>query len=56
VEAAAKLNISVSGVKFRVQRAREKLKDAFLDCCHFEFDRYGRVIDYYANCPECAAD
>jgi RNA polymerase sigma-70 factor, ECF subfamily len=56
VEAAAKLNISVSGVKSRVQRAREKLKDAFLDCCHFEFDRYGRVIDYYANCPECAAD
>ncbi len=55
-ELAARLNISVSGAKSRVQRAREKLKEAFLDCCHFEFDRYGRVIDYHANCPECAAD
>ncbi len=55
-ELAEKLNISVSGAKSRVQRAREKLKEALLDCCHFEFDRYGRVIDYYANCPECAAE
>ena len=55
-ELAGKLNISVSGAKSRVQRAREKLKAAFLDCCHFEFDRYGRVIDYHANCPECAGE
>lgn len=53
-ELAQKLGISVSGAKSRVQRAREKLKDAFLDCCHFEFDRYGRVIEYHANCRECA--
>jgi RNA polymerase sigma-70 factor, ECF subfamily len=53
---ADRLNISISGAKSRVQRAREKLKKAFLDCCHFEFDRYGRVIDYHANCPECAAE
>ncbi len=53
---ADRLHISLSGAKSRVQRAREKLKEALLDCCHFEFDRYGRVIDYYANCPECAAE
>ncbi len=53
---AARLHISGSGAKSRVQRAREKLKKAFLDCCHFEFDRYGRVIDYHANCPECAGE
>ena len=53
-ELAERLNISVSGAKSRVQRAREKLKEALLDCCHFEFDRYGRVIDYHANCPDCA--
>ncbi len=52
---AARLNISLSGAKSRVQRAREKLKAAFLDCCHFEFDRYGRVIESHPNCPECAA-
>jgi RNA polymerase sigma-70 factor (ECF subfamily) len=53
---AVRLGISLSGAKSRVQRAREKLKEAFLDCCHFEFDRFGRVIDYHANCPECAGD
>ncbi len=51
---AARLGISLSGAKSRVQRARQKLKEAFLDCCHFEFDRYGRVIDSTPNCPECA--
>lgn len=55
-ELAGRLHISLSGAKSRVQRAREKLKEALLDCCHFEFDRYGRVIDYYANCPDCAAE
>ena len=55
-ELAARLGISVSGAKSRVQRAREKLKEAFLDCCHFEFDRFGKVISYHANCPECAGD
>jgi RNA polymerase sigma-70 factor (ECF subfamily) len=53
VELASRLNITVSGAKSRVQRAREKLKEAFLDCCHFEFDRLGRVIDYESNCSHC---
>jgi RNA polymerase sigma-70 factor (ECF subfamily) len=54
VELAARLDITVSGAKSRVQRAREKLKEAFLDCCHFEFDRLGRVVDYHPNCEKCA--
>jgi RNA polymerase sigma-70 factor (ECF subfamily) len=54
VELAARLDITVSGAKSRVQRAREKLKEAFLDCCHFEFDRFGRVVDYHPNCEKCA--
>jgi RNA polymerase sigma-70 factor (ECF subfamily) len=53
---AARLNISLSGAKSRVQRARRMLKEAFLDCCHFEFDRYGKVIDSHPNCPECAGN
>ncbi|HAX71537.1 MAG TPA: RNA polymerase sigma factor SigZ [Anaerolineales bacterium] len=56
VELATRLNISGSGAKSRVQRAREKLKEAFLDCCHFEFDRLGRVVDYHPNCEKCARD
>lgn len=54
VELATRLDITVSGAKSRVQRAREKLKEAFLDCCHFEFDRLGHVVDYHPNCEKCA--
>lgn len=54
VELATRLDITVSGAKSRVQRAREKLKEAFLDCCHFEFDHLGRVVDYHPNCEKCA--
>ncbi len=53
-ELAERLGISYSGAKSRVQRAREKLKAMLLDCCHFQFDHYGRVIDYQQRlfcCP-----
>jgi RNA polymerase sigma-70 factor (ECF subfamily) len=53
-ELAERLGISVSGAKSRVQRAREKLKAMLLDCCHFQFDRRGRVIDYIPNCDCCS--
>lgn len=54
-EMADQLGLSVSGAKSRVQRARAKLKDAFLDCCHFEFDRFNRVIHYESHCSHCAS-
>jgi len=53
-ELAEKLGLSLSGAKSRVQRAREKLKTMLLDCCHFEFDRRGKVIDYQPKCSCCA--
>jgi RNA polymerase sigma-70 factor (ECF subfamily) len=53
-ELAERLGISLSGAKSRVQRAREKLKRMLLDCCHFEFDRLGRIIDYQPRCQCCA--
>ncbi|EFH86094.1 RNA polymerase sigma factor SigZ [Ktedonobacter racemifer] len=52
-ELATRLGLSFSGAKSRVQRAREKLKQVVLDCCHIEFDRLGRVIDYYSHCTCC---
>lgn len=53
-EIAQQLGISLSGAKSRVQRARKKLKELLLECCHFEFDRYGTVFDYYPrNCTKC---
>lgn len=44
---AGRLGISVSGAKSRVQRARARLKMLLLDCCHFELDRRGKVVNYY---------
>jgi len=54
-ELAQQLGISFSGAKSRVQRARERIKQLLLECCHFEFDRLGRVIDYQSRCSCCAA-
>jgi RNA polymerase sigma-70 factor (ECF subfamily) len=52
-ELAERLGLSFSGAKSRVQRAREKLKQQLLDCCHFELDRRGHVIDYQPRCHSC---
>lgn len=46
-ELAERLGISLSGAKSRVQRARTMLRDLLMQCCHFEFDRYGTIIDYH---------
>ena len=43
-ELAEKLNISYTGAKSRVQRARQMLKDAILKCCNYQFDKFGNVI------------
>lgn len=43
---ANKLGVSLSGAKSRVQRARRLLKQMLLDCCNFELDRFGNIIDY----------
>ncbi len=53
-EYAEKVGISYSGAKSRVQRARKLLKDLLMNCCHYEFDKYGTVIGIYpANCCCC---
>lgn len=44
-ELAEKLKISYSGAKSRVQRGREKLKELILNCCTYESDSYGNLID-----------
>jgi RNA polymerase sigma-70 factor (ECF subfamily) len=49
-----RLAISFSGAKSRVQRARAKIKQQLLDCCHFQLDHAGRIIDYQPHCACCA--
>lgn len=43
-EAAAMIGISVSGMKSRVQRGREKLRAALDACCRIALDVRGRII------------
>jgi RNA polymerase sigma-70 factor (ECF subfamily) len=45
-EVAERLNLSLPGAKSRVQRGRERLKRAFLDCCNLKFDYSGKPIDW----------
>lgn len=45
-ELARKLGISISGAKSRVQRGRIMLKEKFFECCKFQFDRYGNIVEY----------
>lgn len=52
-ELAERLGLSFSGAKSRVQRAREKLKQQLLECCHFELDRRSHIIDYQPRCHRC---
>lgn len=52
-ELADHLGISLSGAKSRVQRARQKIKDIMLACCHFEFDARGIIYDYREHCCCC---
>lgn len=51
---AEKIGISYSGAKSRVQRVRKMLKDILMNCCHYQFDKYGTVIGIYpVNCCCC---
>lgn len=54
-EIAERIGLSASGAKSRVQRGRKMLKESLLQCCHFEFDRRGNVIEYQVktDCTTC---
>ena len=53
---AQREGISLPAAKSRVQRARTKLKEELLACCHFELDRHGGIIDYYERCCSCRSE
>jgi RNA polymerase sigma-70 factor (ECF subfamily) len=54
-EFGERVGLSFSGAKSRVQRAREKLKQQLLACCHFELDSRGHVINYQPRCQCCSS-
>jgi RNA polymerase sigma-70 factor (ECF subfamily) len=46
-EAGTRVGVSISGMKSRVQRARNQLKAMLLRCCAVEVDRRRGVADYH---------
>ena len=52
-EISLKENISLSSVKSRIQRGRKKLKSALNECCKFELDKRGNIIDYISKQDDC---
>jgi RNA polymerase sigma-70 factor (ECF subfamily) len=53
VEAAARLGLSVPGMKARVQRARRQLRELLLECCHVELDRRRAVTEVKSRGGAC---
>jgi RNA polymerase sigma-70 factor (ECF subfamily) len=56
-ELASRWGISGTAAKSRVQRARRRLKEVLLECCHIEVDRRGNAIGYRpreGNCRSCS--
>ena len=51
-EAAVQIGLSLSGMKSRVQRARQQLKKMLLECCRVELDRRGGIADYSLRDPD----
>ncbi|MFF2876407.1 RNA polymerase sigma factor SigZ [Gottfriedia sp. NPDC057991] len=45
-EIAERLELSVSASKSRVQRGRNQLKLLLEECCKFQIDKYGNILDY----------
>lgn len=43
---ALRSGLSLTAVKSRVRRGRAMLKKKLQECCRFEFDRWGKVIDW----------
>jgi RNA polymerase sigma-70 factor, ECF subfamily len=54
-ELSEKLDISVSGAKSRVQRGRDRLRETLFKCCHLEFNRAGKIVEYRPKAGKCKA-
>jgi RNA polymerase sigma-70 factor, ECF subfamily len=56
---AKHIGVSTSGMKTRVQRARQRLKRMLLECCDIEPDRRGGIVTYKprtGGCNSCSED
>ena len=55
-EVANKLHLSESGAKSRIKRSKEALASELFECCNFEKNKRGEIINYHQkdkNCKDC---
>lgn len=56
-DAAKRAGISVSGMKSRVQRGRQRLRALLDECCRFDIDCRGKVVEFESKrsdgCSSC---
>lgn len=55
-EIADKYGLNLSTTKSIVSRAKTKLKEKLIACCHYEYDAQGNIIDFHpqdATCKGC---
>ena len=52
-EIAKRLNISLSGVKSRIQRGRNLLKQGFIDCCDYKLNELGHLTGEHKDKKDC---
>lgn len=50
--AAQQLGLSISGMKSRVQRGRDQLRQLLVTCCAITVDGRGAVSDFYRRSPD----
>lgn len=51
-DAAREAGVSLSGMKSRVQRGREQLRQMLVRCCEIQVDVRGGVSDFYLRSPD----
>lgn len=52
-ECAEELGITYTAFKSRVQRARQKLKSLFTQCCNIQSDKYGNIVSSTVDNCSC---
>ena len=52
---ATKLRLSHSAVKSRVQRARHMLRELFHECCDYQLDVRGNLVDFESKSGSCSS-
>jgi RNA polymerase sigma-70 factor (ECF subfamily) len=56
-EAARHVGVSLSGMKSRVQRGREQLRQMLVRCCEIDVDVRGGVSDFHLRSADaCGGD